>query len=101
MADAIVEKLNADTIQTTELYSGNMIVTGKARFLNPISAGIENAEDINQKQTVNAYTNADYILLTNCSSLRKMSITSFVNQLITEVAGVISAQYNSAENTGY
>ena len=33
MADVIVEKLKADSINSDELYTGNMVVTGAARFV--------------------------------------------------------------------
>jgi hypothetical protein len=40
VSDVNVDNLSANLIQTDELYSGNMVVTGAARFVQPIYADI-------------------------------------------------------------
>ena len=47
MADVVVNNLSADSVKTDELYSGNMVVTGAARFVQPIYADIQGSKDIN------------------------------------------------------
>ncbi|MBO6255909.1 MAG: hypothetical protein J6O49_20095 [Bacteroidaceae bacterium] len=43
----VVENLQADSVNTTELYAGNMVVTGAARFANGIYGDLKNSVNIN------------------------------------------------------
>ena len=101
MADVIINNLSADSIKTDELNTGNMIVSGAARFVQPIYADIKGSKDINQATTASSYTNSDYILITDGSSLRKISVTTFINQIVAAVAEIVDTNNDSAENTGY
>lgn len=95
----VIDNLIADSINATELTAGNMIVTGKARFIQPVYADLENAEDINKVST-QSISSTDYILLTNGTSLRKILMSDLINYL-SDAINRISPDYDSAENVGY
>ena len=43
----IINNLRADSVNTTELYAGDMVVTGSARFANGIYGEMKNGININ------------------------------------------------------
>ena len=96
MAETIVEKLKADSISTTEMSAGNMIVTGAARFIQPIYADIEGSKDINQVNTTSIPTTA-YVLFSNGTNLFKVSYADMVADLSTKV----SVDIPDSEGVGY
>lgn len=74
----VLENVVADSIQTDELNSGNLIVRGAARFANPIYADIHGAQDINKVTSSTAVADTDYVLVTNGTSLKRVLFTDFV-----------------------
>ena len=74
----VLENVAADSVQTEELNSGNLIVRGAARFLNPIHADINGSQDINKVSASTAIADTDYVLVTNGTSLKRVLFTDFV-----------------------
>ena len=96
MADVTVEKLKADSIQATELNTGNMVVTGAARCVQPIYADIKGSKDINTVNT-GSISNSAYVLFSNGTNLFRVSYSDLINDLSTKVSIVIT----DSEGVGY
>lgn len=97
MADVTVERIQADSIQTTDLSTGSLIVSGKARFVQPIyTSGIENAQDINQVTTGNI-SDTSYVLFSNGTNLYRVLYSDLINDLSTKV----TIDIPDSEGVGY
>lgn len=96
MADVTVEKLKADSINSDELYTGNMVVTGAARFVQPIYADIKGSKDINTVNT-GSISNSAYVLFSNGTNLFRVSYSDLINDLSTKVSITIA----DSEGVGY
>lgn len=92
----IVENLQADQVKTTELTAGNAIFTGKARFVQPIKADIDGAQDINSVQT-GSISNSSYVMFSTGTNLFKVSYSDLVADLSTKV----SVDIPDSEGVGY
>ena len=97
MADITVDNISANSIQTTELNTGNMIVSGKARFVQPIYADLEATKDINTVTTSTTLTNADFVLVSNGTNLRKIPYEDFCADMATH----ISVTFQNADEVSY
>lgn len=90
MAELIVENIKADSVETTELNTGNMIVKGKARFVQPIyTSGIEGSQDINQVGT-GTLQDSHYVMCSNGTNLYRVQYSTFVNDVYDKVIADIS-----------
>ena len=74
----VLENVIADSVETAELNSGDLIVRGAARFVNPIYADIQGSQDINRVTSSTAVADTDYVLVTNGTSLKRVLFTDFV-----------------------
>lgn len=92
----IVENLQADSVKTTELNAGNAIFTGKARFVQPIYADIDGAQDINSVQT-GSISNSSYVMFSNGTNLFRV----LYSDLITDLSSKITIDIPSGEGVGY
>lgn len=97
MADVTVNNLQADSIQTTDLNAGNVVVSGKARFVQPLyTPGIEGSQDINQVTTGNISDSA-YVLFSNGTNLYRVLYSDLIQDLSTKV----TIEITDSEGVGY
>ncbi len=76
MVDTTVGNLTADSVQTTELQARNVVVTGAARFAQPIyTAGIQNSEDLNQVTASASIPDSYYVIISDGSSLKRITFS--------------------------
>ena len=94
--DTILENVKADSVSTDELNTGNIIVTGAARFLNPIYAEIDGAQDINQVST-GSIANNSYVMFSNGTNLFRVKYSDLIADLSTKVSITIT----DSEGVGY
>ena len=63
MAQIITESVKADSLQATEANLGNVIVSGKARFVQPVYAELENTINIHNATTNQSPVSTDYVFI--------------------------------------
>lgn len=73
MADVVVNNLSADSVKTDELYSGNMVVTGAARFVQPIYADIKGSKDINTVSSSATIPDTWTVIVSDGTSIHRIS----------------------------
>lgn len=96
MSDVTVNNLQADSINTTDLTAGNILVNGTARFTQPIFANIDGAKDIN---TVNigAISADSYVMFSGTNGLFRVKYSDLIADLATKV----SVEFADSEGVGY
>ena len=74
MADnTVVENLQADSVNTTELYAGNMVVTGAARFANGICGDLKNSVDINTVSSSTSIPDTWTVIVSDGTAIHRIS----------------------------
>ena len=97
MAQIITQSVKADQIDTIELTTGNMVVTGKASFVQPVRADLENTTSIHDATTNQSISSDDYVFISRNNTLIKIPLVN----IIQEIASIAVLQFDSAENVGY
>ena len=97
MATTTVDILQANSVNTDELSAGNMLVSGAARFVQPIYADINGAHSIHDSTASNSISNSDYIFISSSGSLKKILYSDFV----TDISSKISVNISDSEGVGY
>mgnify|MGYP006988903332 CR=1 FL=1 len=84
MAETIVENLRADSVDTTELYTGNMVVTGAARFANGIYGDINNSVDINTVSSSASIPDTWTVIVSDGTSIHRISFADLCSAIATK-----------------
>ena len=70
-----LNNLVADSVQTTELNAGNIMVTGAARFAQPIYAEINGAKDINTVSTATSISDTWTVIVSDGTAIHRISFS--------------------------
>ena len=82
-----VDNLWANSINSDEVYAGNMVVTGAARFANGFYGTPANSQNIN---TVSAQTTLDnnyYVIMSNGTNLIRVKYSDLIADLRSKLNG--------------
>ena len=82
-----VDNLRANSINSDEVYAGNMVVTGAARFANGFYGTPANSQNIN---TVSAQTTLDnnyYVIMSNGTNLIRVKYSDLIADLRSKLNG--------------
>lgn len=85
MSNINVDNLSANSIQTDELYSGNVVVTGAARFVQPIYANIYGSKNINQVTSSSTIPDSCNVIISDGNSLRRILFSDLVSAIATKL----------------
>ena len=77
MADSVtVDNLQANSVNTTDLNAGNMLVTGPARFVNGIyTSEIKGSQDINKVTSGATISDSAYVLISDGTHLSRIKFS--------------------------
>lgn len=62
-----------------------MIVTGAARFVQPIYGSIQGSEDINQVASSSTIPDSYYVIVSDGTRLKRISFANLVNAIIAKI----------------
>ena len=62
-----------------------MIVTGAARFAQPIYGSIQGSKDINQVASSSTIPDSYYIIISDGTSLKSISFANLINTIISRI----------------
>ena len=96
MSDITTDKLTANIVQADETSTGNLVVSGKASFLQPIRGSLDGSKNINDVNT-GTIANTDYVLFSNGTNLYKVQYSD----LITDLSSKVTPEYPDSEGVGY
>ena len=88
--DSTFNNVIADNITTEELNSGNLVVRGAARFVNPIYARLNDTKNIHDSTTTSSVSNSDYIFISSNGALKKILYSDLVTDLSTKISITIA-----------
>lgn len=88
MAETIhVDNLSADSINTDEMYAGNIIVTGAARFAQGFYGTPKNSQNINTVSAQTTLSDNYYVLMSNGTSLIRVKYSDLIADLRSKLNG--------------
>lgn len=85
MADVTVEKLKADSINTDELYTGNVLVTGAARFANGIQGDLKNSKDINAVPASTTINDNWTVLISDGTNIKRITFANLCTAIAAKI----------------
>lgn len=92
VAETIVENLRADSVNTTELYTGNMVVTGAARFVNGIYGEMKNSVDINSVSSSTTIPDTWTVIVSDGTAVHRISFADLCSAIAAKF-GLISGSH--------
>lgn len=95
--DSTFNNIIADSVTTEELNSGNLVVRGAARFVNPIYAKLNDTKNIHDSTTASSVSNSDYVFISSNGNLKKILYSDF----ITDVSSKVTLTFADSEGVGY
>ena len=79
------------------MQAGNVLVTGAARFANGFYGIPNESKNINAVDVSSTLNNNYYIIMSNGTSLIRVSYSDFINDL----AGKVSVEFADSEGVAY
>lgn len=77
MSEMNLSSLSVDAASITDLNAGNVVVTGAARFLQPIHAEPANGENVHEVATTTTMNDSWCLLVSDGSTLKKVTFANF------------------------
>lgn len=82
-----VDNLRANSINSDEVYAGNMVVTGAARFANGFYGTPANSQDINTVSAQTTLSNDYYVIMSNGTNLIRIKYSDLIADLRSKLNG--------------
>ena len=76
-----VTNIEADSAHITDLSSGNLIVTGAARFVQPIYADINGSKDINQVSAATSIPDSWTVIVSDGNSIHRITFANLCSAI--------------------
>ncbi len=80
-----VTNIEADSAHITDLSSGNLIVTGAARFVQPIYADINGSKDINQVSSASSIPDSWTVIVSDGTSIHRITFANLCSAIATKL----------------
>lgn len=82
-----VDNLRANSINSDEVYAGNMVVTGAARFASGFYGTPANSQDINAVSAQTTLDNNYYVIMSNGTNLIRVKYSDLIADLRLKLNG--------------
>lgn len=82
-----VDNLRANSINSDEVYAGNMVVTGAARFANGFYGTPNNSQNINAVSAQTTLSNDYYVIMSNGTNLIRIKYSDLITDLRSKLNG--------------
>jgi hypothetical protein len=81
----VVENLRADSVNTTELYAKDMVVTGSARFANGIDGEMKNSININTVSSSTTIPDTWTVIVSDGNAVHRITFADLCAAIATKM----------------
>lgn len=81
----ILENLRADSVNTTELYAGDMVVTGSAKFANGIYGEMKNSININTVSSSATIPDTWTVIVSDGNAVHRITFADLCSAIATKM----------------